>query len=415
MAAIRHEFYETDEFLTLSIFDRGADPTQVDVQFANRKISYTHGDKALVLEPLKGQINPAASTFTVGKVKVEVRLAKAIPGRWGGLLGDSPDPLANSAAPSSSDVPTRRVQSKKNWEGITTEILSSEKEKSTEEDPNVGGDSTLNGFFQKIFKDADDDTKRAMMKSYSESGGTTLSTNWDEVKKAPVEVKPPQGSEWKNSIARDVDNDVQTWMLRLTIIVAATKTNGIGQNAGLPWRLPREMKYFAQVTTATPEGTTNAVLMGRNTWESIPEKYRPLSRRVNLVTSRNVDHELESSPDAPSHLHNNLVSALEQLNSLQQLHRAFVIGGASMYSESLALTPGSSAVVDRILLTRILTDFDDCDVFMADFLKEGIDADLPWTQSSHSELEGWVGFKVPEGEQEERGVKYEFQMWTRAI
>lgn len=67
----------------------------------------------------------------------------------------------------------------------------------TDQDPNVGGDSTLNGFFQKIFGDADEDTKRAMMKSYSESGGTTLSTNWDEVGKAPVEVKPPTGSEWK--------------------------------------------------------------------------------------------------------------------------------------------------------------------------------------------------------------------------
>ena len=39
----------------------------------------------------------------------------------------------------------------------------------------------MNEFFQKLFSDADDDTKRAMMKSYSESGGTTLSTNWDEV------------------------------------------------------------------------------------------------------------------------------------------------------------------------------------------------------------------------------------------
>lgn len=81
-------------------------------------------------------------------------------------------------------------------------------------------------------------------------------------------------------------------MLRLTIIVAATKSNGIGQNAGLPWRLPREMKYFTQVTTASPEGTMNAVLLGRNTWESIPKKHRPLSRRVNLVTSRNVDYVL---------------------------------------------------------------------------------------------------------------------------
>lgn len=75
--------------------------------------------------------------------------------------------------------------------------MTKEKEKSTEEDPNVGGDAALNSFFQKIFSDADEDTKRAMMKSYQESGGTALSTNWDEVGKAKMEVKPPAGSEWK--------------------------------------------------------------------------------------------------------------------------------------------------------------------------------------------------------------------------
>lgn len=55
------------------------------------QLVYTHGDKSLVLQPLKGQIDPNASTFTVGKVKVEIRLAKAAPGRWGTLVGDSPD------------------------------------------------------------------------------------------------------------------------------------------------------------------------------------------------------------------------------------------------------------------------------------------------------------------------------------
>jgi suppressor of G2 allele of SKP1 len=107
--------------------------------------------------------------------------------------------LANSpAAPApASSSSASKVNLKKNWEGITTQILSGDKEKTTEEDPNVGGDSTLNSFFQKIFGDADEDTKRAMMKSYQESGGTTLSTNWDEVKSSKVEVKPPAGSEWK--------------------------------------------------------------------------------------------------------------------------------------------------------------------------------------------------------------------------
>ncbi|KAJ3720004.1 SGS domain-containing protein [Lentinula raphanica] len=192
--SIRHEYYENDERTTISIFDRGADPEQVSLKFEPRKVTYTHGDKTLVLEPLKGQINPDACDYTVGKVKVEVRLSKVAQGRWGGLIGDSPDPLANSA---STSTPTPARSQKKNWDALTTDILSAEKEKSMEEDPNVGGDSAVNPFFQKLFADADDDTKRAMMKSYSESGGTTLSTNWEEVSKGRVEVKPPEGQEWK--------------------------------------------------------------------------------------------------------------------------------------------------------------------------------------------------------------------------
>jgi len=99
-------------------------------------------------------------------------------------------PLAS--APSSTATTKR-----KNWEGITKNILSCEKEKTTEQDPNIGGDSAVNTFFQQIFANADDDTRRAMMKSFQESGGTTLSTNWEEVKQGRVEGKAPEGSEFK--------------------------------------------------------------------------------------------------------------------------------------------------------------------------------------------------------------------------
>jgi len=81
-------------------------------------------------------------------------------------------------------------------------------------------------------------------------------------------------------------------MTKLTLIVAATVSNGIGQNARLPWRLPREMAYFARVTSNAPEGSMNAVVMGRNTWESIPTKFRPLKDRVNVVISRNASYDL---------------------------------------------------------------------------------------------------------------------------
>lgn len=186
--------------MTISIFDRGADPAHVSVKFEPRQISYENGEKNLSFQPLTGQIDPEKCDFTVGKVKVEIRLVKLAQGRWGSIIGDAPDILQSSTPiePTTSPaVSEARAKPKKNWEELTTKILNSDKEKTTDEDPNAGGDAAVNTFFQKIFGDADDDAKRAMMKSFQESGGTTLSTNWEEVGKSRVEVKPPAGSEWK--------------------------------------------------------------------------------------------------------------------------------------------------------------------------------------------------------------------------
>jgi suppressor of G2 allele of SKP1 len=110
---------------------------------------------------------------------------------------NTPPALANSAAspPTATKAGSTLPQARKNWDSVTKNILESEKPKTTADDPNVSGDSTLNEFFQNIFTNSDDDTKRAMMKSFQESGGTALSTNWDDVKKAPVPIKAPTGSE----------------------------------------------------------------------------------------------------------------------------------------------------------------------------------------------------------------------------
>jgi dihydrofolate reductase len=88
-------------------------------------------------------------------------------------------------------------------------------------------------------------------------------------------------------------------MCRVTLIVAATMNNGIGQGGKLPWRLPRELKYFARVTTGgdtrddgDKENKKNAVVMGRVTWESIPPRFRPLAGRINIVVSHQAEYNL---------------------------------------------------------------------------------------------------------------------------
>ncbi|KIK70958.1 hypothetical protein GYMLUDRAFT_66166 [Collybiopsis luxurians FD-317 M1] len=204
-------------------------------------------------------------------------------------------------------------------------------------------------------------------------------------------------------------------MSRLTLIVAATRTNGIGENGRLPWHLPKEMAYFARVTSKAPPGQQNAVIMGRHTWESIPEKFRPLKDRLNVVLSRKKGLQFAESV----HVHRDLATAMEELRGQTEtpVHRTFLIGGAMMYSASLQLPRTSPvAYVDRVLLTRIIAPpFDHCDVFMPDFLGEWIGSKdfNGWKQASAEEMNDWCGFEVPQGVQEENGVEYEFQLWVR--
>ena len=114
----------------------------------------------------------------------------------------------------------------------------------------------------------------------------------------------------------------------------------------------------------------------------------------------------------PAYLNQNLESAISRLSTLPTpIYRNFVIGGASIYRDALALKPTEKNYVDRILLTRIIApEFEECDVFIQNFIEEHGDS---WKRAEYWELREWAGFEVPEGEQEENGVRYEFQMWVR--
>ena len=120
------------------------------------------------------------------------------------------------------------------------------------------------------------------------------------------------------------------------------------------------------------------------------------------------------TPETPLFLHDNLESALNTLPG-KPIHRAFVIGGVSLYAGALALPPSSEVYVDRVLLTRVSSPaFEDCDVHLPDFLSDtDSEGKAVWTRAQHEELKEWTGIDVPQGVQTRKGVDYEFQMWVR--
>src|SRR6186997_2452356 len=74
--------------------------------------------------------------------------------------------------------------------------------------------------------------------------------------------------------------DTLATLTGLGVVWAQTSTGVIGRDGGMPWRLPEDMRHFTRLTTGHP------VIMGRKTWESFPDQYRPLPGRTNIVITR---------------------------------------------------------------------------------------------------------------------------------
>lgn len=243
---------------------------------------------------------------------------------------------------------------------------------------------------------------------------------------------------------------MQTRPPSVTLIVAATLSNGIGSTGRLPWRLSKEMAYFAKVTTYVSTASSqdmslrNCVIMGRKTWESIPLRFRPLKDRINIIVSSSypsseyVSFFIYTLAPTPSRTEDTVVKtnsidgACTYTPSPPSFHidRRFLIGGAQLYRHALTSSQ-KQYTLDRILLTRILEpEFPECDVFLPEFRSEAqiaeenavspaetteMEGSSRWRRAAHEELSSWVGFDVPSGVQEEKGIKYQFQMWVRDV
>lgn len=117
-------------------------------------------------------------------------------------------------------------------------------------------------------------------------------------------------------------------------LIAAVAANGvIGAANALPWHLPADLRRFKELTWGHP------VIMGRNTWDSLPARVRPLPGRTNIVLSRDPDFAPVGATVAHS-----LDEALRTGAASGVL--AFVIGGAAIYAQALSLAT-------RIYLTRL--------------------------------------------------------------
>ena len=83
----------------------------------------------------------------------------------------------------------------------------------------------------------------------------------------------------------------------MNLIVAHCKNRGIGFKNQLPWKLTLDMHRFKKLTIGNKN---NAVIMGRNTWESLPLKFRPLPKRTNIILTTKMDNTLNTiDPNVP--------------------------------------------------------------------------------------------------------------------
>ncbi|XP_023541340.1 protein SGT1 homolog [Cucurbita pepo subsp. pepo] len=194
----RHEFYQKPEEVVVTIFAKGIPAENVAVEFGEQILSVTINlpgeDTYRFQTRLFGKIIREKCKFLVLSTKIEIRLAKAELITWTSLEFKKDNRITQSiSVPASGSQRPSYPSSKpkRDWDKIEAEV------KKEEKDEKLDGDAALNKFFRDIYKDADEDTRRAMQKSFVESNGTVLSTNWKEVGTKKVEGSPPDGMELK--------------------------------------------------------------------------------------------------------------------------------------------------------------------------------------------------------------------------
>lgn len=175
------KWYQSSSYVSIDVYAKNVFAEQSSVKFESTglRVRLVRPDKPdyVLVKDLYAPIIVEGSTWSVNKFKVEIRMKKASAGStWKALDKDAQ--VLSAALQASAESARRKEMQEgrdKEWKSLAEKELQDYKE-----------DDSPMALFRTLYKDADEDMQRAMLKSYSESGGQVLSTNWDEVKKKKV-------------------------------------------------------------------------------------------------------------------------------------------------------------------------------------------------------------------------------------
>ncbi len=128
----------------------------------------------------------------------------------------------------------------------------------------------------------------------------------------------------------------------ITLVAAVSENNCIGKDGDLPWDIPADMKRMREITKH------KVLIMGRKTWESIPEKRRPLPNRTNVVITRNADYSLPEG----AHKFPSIEAALDAYKGKEIVS----FGGTRVFADMIQYA-------DALEITHVHQTVDACDAF----------------------------------------------------
>ncbi|XP_025152676.1 protein SGT1 homolog [Harpegnathos saltator] len=197
---IKHDWYQTETNVIVTILAKNAEHVKViyEENMLNISAKLLSGNDYNLKLDLAHLIIAEQCSHKVLPSKIEIKLKKLNGIRWNTLERnldeqDVVQPILSEIPQINNQAPKYPSSCKKfrDWDKVEKEI---EKQEAQEEPE---GEAAVNALLQRIYGNGSDEVRRAMNKSFVESGGTVLSTNWSEVGQGKVERKPPDGMEWK--------------------------------------------------------------------------------------------------------------------------------------------------------------------------------------------------------------------------